>query len=265
MATALTAGQVESAPAQSERCEWTPRGSPVPEAPDQLVAVVVDTSFSTQRSVGFDLDGDGMIGRDVFQTLMSTDPEDTVLDAELRAACVWLQRFFGSNTRAALISFAGSSTSAPRFLDPAQVDAVLRTPSGRDGAALAAGLRSIRVAGAAGASNHSAGLRLAREVLAAGSPGTTRRILLLTDGDPNLPQPPPSTTQDADVEAALIEGRRAKDEEIVIQTLVFGDRPTEIAGKLADITGGSSARVARSEDIEQALEAFEAGARHERK
>jgi len=97
------------------------------------VMLVIDVSESTKNASGTDLDGDGVVGIDPRFELVpqgtyppevvSTDPQDTVLHAEVQAARALLRSLDPRRVRVGVISFAGE-------VDPTTLKRRRREPNG---------------------------------------------------------------------------------------------------------------------------------------
>ena len=95
-------------------------GNAVAEAggPEQFdVMLVLDVSDSTKAASGADVDRDGQVGVDPYNELLppgaldknirSTDPEDTILQAQVLAARTLLSGLDPRRVRVGLVTFAG--------------------------------------------------------------------------------------------------------------------------------------------------------------
>ena len=133
------------------------------------VFIVLDVSESTKAPCGVDLDGDGVIGLNPQFELgntyppevVSTDPQDTVLHAEIQAARTLLRSLDPRRVRVGVISFAGEVdpiTLQRRRID--QADAWLDVPLTDDYALVNRALTAILARGARGATNFAAAVRL---------------------------------------------------------------------------------------------------------
>jgi len=204
------------------------------------VMIVLDVSKSTQNASGADVDEDGRVGEDPHLGLFapgeypddvySTDPEDTILHAEVKAARVLLDGFDPSRVRVGLVTFSGEVDPATgRQRRPDQRDATLQVPLTQDFAKLRAALDRVLAAGPNGATNFAAGLRLATQELAGltGStstprPGARPVILFLTDGRPSFPAGLATVEDPGDLEAAVAAARVAQAAGIRINTYAVG-------------------------------------------
>src|SRR5262245_29036919 len=169
------------------------------------VMLVIDVSDSTKVASGADVDRDGMVGVNPHNELLppgavapdvfSTDPGDTVLQAQIVAARALLAGLDPKRVRVGLVTFGGEvslQTGERKQLD--QQDSWLELPLGDDYTALDRALTAILARGPHGATNFAAGIRLGIVELtglsgAVSAPrGDARKVMLfLTDGFPTLP------------------------------------------------------------------------------
>jgi hypothetical protein len=147
------------------------------------VAIAIDLSGSTWEPTGTDVDGDHVTGRP-FRTGLPgetvqrlTDPDDSIVSAQLGAARRFVSRLDPATSRIALIAFAGSE----RVL----------APLGTERAALLEALDGLARHPLEGGTYFYGGLMAAIDALGAPDPGSahTRSIILLSDGLPNQPAP----------------------------------------------------------------------------
>ena len=226
------------------------RSAPGEAAPLDLV-LVLDVSRSTRLASGSDVDGDGHVGEQRGR-IGSTDPDDTVLQAEVAAARALLASWPAARERGArlgLVTFSGESDSRTGFrLDPKQADAWLRAPVSEDIGRLDAALDRILEEGPHGATNFEAGIRLATAALeeaaaAPGSqPGPQRALLFLTDGLPSFPIGRADVADPGDAERARSAARKAAAAGIGIHVFALGPdalAEPDAAVDLARLTGGS--------------------------
>ena len=144
------------------------------------VVVAIDDSASTLLPTGIDLDGDGEVGkqrrpRGMDPDSASSDPDDTVIRAELEAAKVLIRQLDGRTTRVAVVTFA----AAGKVLAP------LGTPE----AALAA-LEAYEVhVDTSGTSLANGLVMAAQEFFENRDIGVRRQrsVVLLSDGQPTVP------------------------------------------------------------------------------
>jgi hypothetical protein len=157
------------------------------------VMVIIDTSASTAAPAGADIDGDGVVGHSRIPgigrmlSLPSSDRDDSILAAEIAAARTLLDQLDPRSTRVGVVAFAGDSHGDTP-------DARVVAPLTNDFGWVDAALDGLAEAGPRGRTNIQAAiLRAAREL--SGGPGSqsnpipgTRKIaLLMTDGQPTLP------------------------------------------------------------------------------
>ena len=234
------------------------------------VLLVLDVSESTRRASGTDIDGDGAIGVDPHQQLLppgtypedivSTDPQDTVLHAEVQAARALLRSLDPKRVRVGVVSFAGEvdpTTLKRRRLD--QEDAWLEVALTDDYALVNRALTAILARGARGATNFAAAVRLViTELGGIGGakslprPDAKKIALFLSDGMPTLPFGTGNKTEPGDVEAAIRAAEVARKAGIVINTYALGHdalRYPQAATELARVTLGTYTPVQRPGDI----------------
>ncbi len=219
------------------------RGSAVAEGerPARFdVMIAIDVSKSTTEASGVDVDGDGQIGVNPQLELLpaglfpedvrSTDPDDSILAAEVNAARALLESLDGQRVRVGLLTFAGEVnpvTGERARID--QEDSWLEVPLTTDFRAVHRALSAIQIRGARGATNYAAGIRLAIVELA-GLPDarsearadSKKVILFLTDGIPTFPIGKGAVSDPGDVEAALNAARLSHKAGITINTYAIG-------------------------------------------
>jgi Mg-chelatase subunit ChlD len=205
------------------------------------VMLVVDVSGSTKVASGADVDRDGELGfNPQFELVapgtyapdvVSTDPHDTILAAEVAAGQALISNLEGQGRfRVGVISFSGEMnpvTGQRARYD--QQDAWLEIPLTPDLAAAKAALASILARGPHGGTNFAAGLRLAVQELASLSgaksqprPAAKKVVLFLTDGLPTFPIGSGSAPDPGDTEAALNAARLAHKAGITVNTYALG-------------------------------------------
>jgi hypothetical protein len=234
------------------------------------VIIVIDVSESTLKASGADIDRDGVIGLDPANELLppgsfppevaSTDPQDTVLHAEVLAARTLLAGLDPRRVRVGLVSFAGEvdpTTGKRKRMD--QQDAWLEVPLTHDYGQLQRGLTAVLARGAHGATNFAAALRLAVAELAGlggarsePRPGAKRVVLFLTDGMPTLPIGHGNTSDPGDVEAAVRAADLAHKAGITVNTYALGTlalRYPRAATEIARRTLGTYSPVQRPGDV----------------
>ncbi len=204
------------------------------------VMLAIDISLSTTAASGVDVDGDGVVGLNPRLELLppgtyppdvlSTDPQDTILHAEIMAAHALLGSLDPRRVRVGVLTFAGEVdpvTGLRKRID--QADAWLEVPLTNDYDRVRDGLVAILARGAHGATNFAAGIRLGiRELASLSGAASTPRpeakkvMLFLTDGVPTLPIDRGSVSDPGDVEAAVRSARVAQKAGITINTYALG-------------------------------------------
>jgi len=234
------------------------------------VILVLDVSGSTKVASGVDVDRDGEIGfNPQFELvepgkyppdMQSTDPQDTILAAEVAAAAALIDTLDGDRVRVGVISFSGEmnpQTGARARYD--QQDAWLEVPLTSDFRRAKASLRRILVRGPHGGTNFAAGVRLAVRELAGLSgakstprPNAKKVVLFLTDGLPTFPIGTGSVPDPGDTEAALTGARLAHKAGITVNTYALGPNALTnpiAATEMARITLGNFLPVTNPGDI----------------
>jgi hypothetical protein len=211
------------------------------EQPSEFdVMVVLDVSGSTELPSGADVDGDGEIGVDPALELLppgafpegmkSTDPDDSILQAEAQAARALVKGLDSRRVRVGLVTFAGEvdpTTGQRRSLS--QQDAWLEVPLTNDVGQVLAAVEGVLARGPHGATNFAAGARLAVRELS-GLPGARSQprgnakkvMLFLTDGAPSFPIGRGDATDPGDIEAAINAASLAKAAGVTINTYALG-------------------------------------------
>jgi Mg-chelatase subunit ChlD len=234
------------------------------------VMVVIDVSGSTKEASGVDMDGDGQVGVDPQLELLppgayaegvrNTDPDDSILHAEVAAARALVKGLDPRRVRVGLITFAGEvdPTTGER-LSPTQQDAWVEVPLTADVGRVNQAIDAVLARGARGATDMAAGLRLAVRELAglSGSMSQPRGnakkvILFLTDGVPSLPIGKGDHADEGDIEAAVAAAQLAKSAGIMINSYALG--PNALAGpfavtEMARVTLGTFTPVLNPGDI----------------
>jgi hypothetical protein len=199
------------------------------------IMLVIDVSGSTRNASGSDVDRDGQTG---FKPpdpappgMLSTDPDDSILAAEVRAADALVASLTANGrTRVGVISFSGEMNPRTGYrVRYDQQDAWLEVPLTADFAAVRARLPEILRRGPDGGTNFAAGIRLAITELASLSgarssarPGARKLVLFLSDGLPTFPVGLGSVSDPGDVEAALGAANVAHSAGISINTYALG-------------------------------------------
>jgi hypothetical protein len=232
------------------------------------VFVAIDVSASTRRPAGADVDGDGRVGSEaaarsipllgMLLAPVSSDPGDSVLAAEIKAAKTLLAQLDPLNTRVGVIAFSGTR-DARRASQP---DARIAVPLTRDYDEVAARLDELVQAGPMAETNLLAAVQLAsvefeRDVLAKRQRRVQRLLLLISDGRATLPAAlSPRERISATIEAA----RDAASIFARIDTYAVGrDDPEALATLrgIAEATQGSFERVAQPADLVARFQALD--------
>ncbi len=235
------------------------------------VMIVIDLSGSTRSASGADVDGDGHLGLDPRREGLppgsyapgatSTDPDDSILAAEIRAADALLAALpRGGRIRVGVISFSGEmDPETGRRARWDQQDAWLEVPLTSEFDAVRAHLPAILARGAFGGTNFAAGLSLAITELTGltgarsrARPDARKLVLFLTDGVPTFPVGLGSESDRGDVEAALAAARLARRAGIAVDTYALG--PSALtnpfaATEISRITQGTFLGVQNPGDI----------------
>ncbi len=229
------------------------------------IYVVLDVSDSTKRPSGADINGNGVLGVDsrgrripligLLFNSASSDPGDSVLACEVKAAKTLLNQLDSGSTRVGLIRFSGD-------YDNATPDAEIVAPLTRDYDLLAAKLDEILKTGPKGETNLVSALQLAtlefeRAYLAARSDPVQRLALVISDGRPTLPFQLSDRQRNEDtVEAA----RDAAQISAHIYPYVAGAQPDlyiDVLKQVADVSGGKFEKVAQPADLVASFQALD--------
>lgn len=248
-------------------------GNAVAEGDEPLlydVMLAIDVSASTRAASGVDVDGDGEVGANPLLELLpptaysadtlSSDPEDSVLHAEVAAARGLIERLDARRVRVGVISFAGEvdpMTGKRKRLD--QQDAWVDAPLTADLAQIHRTLDAILARGARGATNFAAGVRLGIRELSALSgarsaprPEAKKVILFLTDGAPTLPSGRGNQIDPGDSEAAVRAAQVAHRAGIIINTYALGQGALtypQVVTEMARVSLGTYTPVQNPGDI----------------
>lgn len=210
------------------------------ERNDFDVMIVIDVSHSTRYPSGIDVDQDGEIGLNPQQELVvpgqypeemvCSDPDDTILAAEIRATRALLEILDPQRTQVGVIVFSGQvdpETGERRGAD--QRDAFVKVPLTRDFTRIEAALTEIWAEGSYGATNFAAAIQLSVIELAGLSsaeseprPGARKIVTFLTDGVPTFPFGKASRADPEDAEAAISAGRLARKAGVQVNTFALG-------------------------------------------
>ncbi|MEB2346337.1 MAG: VWA domain-containing protein [Deltaproteobacteria bacterium] len=242
---------------------------PAPPGPVDL-AIVIDVSGSARAASGVDVDGDGTVGINPQldsrltgrypKDVVSTDPDDSVLAAELAAVRALLGQLDGAGgVRVAVVAFSGHMDPEKGTQSgPPDQNARIVAPLGGLPAARAA-LDDIARRGPSGGTDFSAAIGAARKALcdAPARAGATRHALLLTDGVPSLPFGFATRTDPSDVSAAITAAHDARDCGVRIDVFAIGLGATgdPFASKeVSRITGGVYRPIRATGALREALE-----------
>ncbi len=211
------------------------------------VVLAFDLSESTLYPSGIDVDSDGVLGglhargvRNAFGTLRpsrfwTTDPDDTIVSAELEAARRLLRRLETAHTRVGLVSFAGRARELQEIGSVqdsltrlSSVKAHLDSSGTNLGSAVRAALRMLDRSG--------------RDL------GSGRRqvVIVLSDGRPTVPAPAIHART-----YALSAGQRAREAGVRIYAYALGPQPDgpTVLEELAGLTGGEYVAVEHVGDV----------------
>jgi hypothetical protein len=234
------------------------------------VMIVVDVSGSTKVASGADVDGDGNLGFNPQLELIepgryppdlqSTDPEDTILAAEVKAGQALVGNLDPERVRVGVISFSGEmNPQTGERMRYDQQDAWLEVPLTQNHDRVRAALQAIVARGPHGGTNFAAGVRLAVRELAglSGARSTARQdtkkvVLFLTDRLPTFPIGTGSVPDAGDTEAALGAARLAHKAGITVNTYALGPNALTnplAATEMARITLGNFLPVRNPGDI----------------
>jgi hypothetical protein len=234
------------------------------------VMLAIDVSASTRAASGADVDGDGVVGVNPLLELLpptaysaetlSSDPDDSILHAEVAAARALIERVDPRRVRVGVISFAGEvdpMTGKRKHLD--QQDAWVDAPLTADLAQIHRTLDAILARGARGATNFAAGVRLGIRELSGLSgarsrsrPEAKKVILFLTDGAPTLPSGRGNQIDPGDSEAAVRAAQVAHRAGITINTYALGPGALtypEVVTEMARVSLGTYTPVQNPGDI----------------
>lgn len=247
-------------------------GSALADAADPSVfdvMIVLDASGSTKVASGGDIDGDGVVGIDpqaeglaeMFpRDVRSTDPDDTILHAQVRSALALLEGLDPRRVRAGLITFSGEVDPTTGYrLSPTQQDAWLEAPLTSDFDAVRRALAGVIARGPHGATNYSAGILLAVSELegltgakSAARTDAKKVVLFLTDGLPSFPTGRGDAVDVGDEEAALRAAELAQTAGISINTYAIGPEALKyprVTTEIARVTHGSYTPVQNPDDV----------------
>jgi hypothetical protein len=203
------------------------------------LVVVIDTSESTALPAGVDVDGDGRVGQPPPQgrAAGSSDPDDSILAAEVAAAKALVAGLDPRSTRVGVVSFAGQAEATRTGGVRIERAALTREPLTSDPRRLRRALDAIQEEGAFGMTHMAAGIDLAtlellglEGALSRHDPESTKAILFFTDGEPTLPS---LDSAAANVGAVLAAAQRARRAGVRIDSFAIG--PEALAGPLSTV------------------------------
>ena len=214
--------------------------SGIGEPVDFDVVIALDTSHSTRFPSGIDIDEDAEVGFNPNNELIApgsypddvvcSDPDDTILAAEVKAARYLVEVLSAGRTRVGVIAFSGDvdpKTGEQR--SRSQKDAWVEVPLTRDFDAVYRSLDAVLEKGPHGATNYAAAVQLSVVELA-GLPGAASEkregakkiVLFLTDGVPTFPFGKGVVADVEDTEVAINAARLARKAGITINTYAIG-------------------------------------------
>jgi len=229
------------------------------------IILVLDVSGSTEYPSGMDIDSDGVLGETQRSPVSSqpdtanTDPDDSVLAAEVSAARALLDGLDPQRVHVGVVSFSGEVDPMSQRRLGRGDDALLEQALTPDYTAVRRSLDAVLLRGPNGGTNMEAGVKLALRELA-GLPGAVsvprpnakKVILFLTDGKPSLPFGLANIEDKEDMLAAIDAAQLAKVAGVMMN--VYGLGPLAIdypvaATEMAKATGGLYTPVRRPGDI----------------
>jgi Mg-chelatase subunit ChlD len=231
------------------------------ETPHLDVVIVLDTSRSTSEPTGVDLDGDGTIGEPVLAREgpifieRNSDPNDSVLAAEVAAARLILRGLDPRRTRLSVVTFAGEAADArsPRGAHPSSEPATTAAPLTSDHARVDLALADVLAEEPHGNTHMAAGLDLATSELARGI-GSEKVVIFFTDGQPTLPHGP--TRERDNILAVFDAADRAERAGVRIHSFAVGadalEGPMAVV-EMANRTGGYFPAVPDPGDLPQLM------------
>ncbi len=217
-----------------------------PETQRFDIMIVIDTSESTNLPADVDVDGDGAVGQPLpdgrrgLAGPLSSDPDDSILAAEVAAARRLLAGLDPRVTRVGLVTFAGEAllygpSQSPRL--HVRRAALTQEPLTSDYRRLHRALDVIAEHGGAGMTYMTAGIDQASlelmglpGALSGGDPESEKVILFFTDGQPTLPD---VSSASANVRSVMQAAHRARDAGIRIYAFALG--PEALQGPVAAV------------------------------
>ncbi|MCP5066584.1 MAG: VWA domain-containing protein [bacterium] len=235
------------------------------------VILVLDTSGSTSEASGADINDNGIVGKQRFGILNSTDPGDSVLAAEIAAARQVIRGLDPRNTRVGIITFAGQSED---IRDPygrggtivlgrsPGVAALTEEALTSDFARVEKALGHVLERGPDGGTNMGAGLRQAiRELkgfrggLSIPDPDSEKVVLFFTDGEPTAPYDPADIR--SNTRSVLRAAEAAARAQVRIHSFAIGTKALKrpiAAVEMASRTGGYFTPVREPGDLKEVIE-----------
>jgi len=234
------------------------------------VLIAIDVSKSTRYPSGIDVDEDGEIGFNpelelvapgrYAEDVVCSDPADTILGAEIKAAKLLLEVLEAERTQVGVVAFSGDVDLATgRRKSHDQQDAWVVVPLTKDFRRVDAALDRILAEGPHGATNFSAAVQLSVVELKGLSTAKSRPradakkvVLFLTDGVPTFPFGQGNSADPADTEAAINAARLARKAGVTINTYALGRHalasPVAVT-EMARLTAGTYSPVRNPGDI----------------
>jgi len=220
------------------------------------ILIAIDVSGSTQQPSGVDVDGDGQLGIPLEHrgAVFSSDPDDSILAAEVNAVRMLVDRLEPGlgPTRVGLLTFSGEYMASEGGLLTRRPGVRVEAPLSDDFVELAAVLDQILARGSGGSTDFFAAvdrslLELSGrwDALSDARPGARKVLLLLTDGIPS-PQPGGVATR----ARALLATREA--EGVVIHIYALGGQAAEFPKFVRSLLQDSAGSFTRVSDPAQA-------------
>ncbi|MBW2275235.1 MAG: VWA domain-containing protein [Deltaproteobacteria bacterium] len=210
------------------------------EPVDFDVFIAIDVSKSTRFPSGMDIDDDDELGFNPHEELVApgtypeemvcSDPDDTILAAEISAARLLLEGLEPGRTQVGVIAFSGEvDLETGKRMHSNQKDAWVEVPLTEDFARVESALDKILARGPHGATNFAAAVHLTVIELAGLTgaqsrprPGAKKVVQFLTDGVPTFPFGMAASADPEDTEAAISAARLARKAGITINTFALG-------------------------------------------
>jgi len=215
------------------------------------VYLLIDSSGSTGACSGVDVDGDGTIGEDQGLNVCS-DPDDSILEAEVLAARDFVRSLSSGASRVAVIEFS----------DPTYGRVLTRQSLTSDFILAQRALTRVTDAGSLGTTDFGEALQ---EVLDEHErnhdSGRNQVVLFLSDGYPTAPTPPYSTTEGDencvggyDVCNGLKRADEAAAEGILVHSFAVGaNADSVVLSRISGRTGGDHYDIDEPGDIIEVL------------